>query len=212
MFKEKLKKQRVHVGCGPHNIKKDWWNVDSIAFPGVDDVLDVTKKWDFNNLEYIYAEHFLEHLEFDDALAFLCKAGNSLKQGGIMRLSMPNLSWVLKTHFDTGKNVGDKKRAIDTIVINRAFHGWQHKFLYTKELLKEILSEAGFEDITFHLYGESNIAELKNLENHGDFSVCDGEPSVIIVEAKKGSRNIKIPSSLYDFLYEQFISHVKFGH
>ena len=65
--------KKVQVGCGPHNIMADWWNVDIRPFPGIDQVMDVTKPWPFNGLEYVYGEHFLEHLSLEGAIAFLDK-------------------------------------------------------------------------------------------------------------------------------------------
>ena len=35
--------------------------------------MDVTKPWPFNGLEYVYGEHFLEHLSLEGAIAFLDK-------------------------------------------------------------------------------------------------------------------------------------------
>ena len=35
--------------------------------------MDVTKPWFFNGLEYVYGEHFLEHLSLEGAIAFLDK-------------------------------------------------------------------------------------------------------------------------------------------
>lgn len=63
--------KKLQVGCGPQNLMSDWWNVDIRAFPGIDQVMDVTKPWPFDGVEYVYGEHFLEHLRLEGAIAFL---------------------------------------------------------------------------------------------------------------------------------------------
>lgn len=57
--------KKVHVGCGPHAIMEDWWNVDIRTFPRIDEALDAAQPWPYSDLCYIYAEHFLEHLALD---------------------------------------------------------------------------------------------------------------------------------------------------
>ncbi len=181
--------KRVQVGCGPHNIMEDWWNVDIRGFPGVDAVMDATKPWPYEDLEYVYGEHFLEHLTLDGAIAFLSHAGNSLRGGGILRLSTPNLEWVLRTHYPHEEAGGDE-RVSGALRMNRAFHGWGHQFLYSEEMLAYVLEEMGFERISFFPYGESDTPTLKNIERHGKFAVHEGYPNVVIAEARKGERSI----------------------
>jgi predicted SAM-dependent methyltransferase len=182
--------KRVQVGCGPHNIMEDWWNVDIREFAGVDAVMDATKPWPYKDLEYVYGEHFLEHLTLDGAVQFFKHAGNSLKVGGVLRLSTPNLEWVLHTHYPYGE-AGPDDIVSGTLQMNRAFHGWGHQFLYSRGMLEYVLREMGFEGISFYSYSESDVPALKNVERHGKFSVDDGRPNVIIAEARKGERPIE---------------------
>lgn len=53
--------KRVHVGCGPHAILPDWWNVDVRKFRGIDDVIDAAEPWPYTDLDFVFAEHFIEH-------------------------------------------------------------------------------------------------------------------------------------------------------
>lgn len=78
----------IQVGCGPKNIFHDWWNVDIRQFAGIDEVNDVTQSWSWKDtLDYVYGEHFLEHLTITQAIDFLVEAGNALHVGGKIRLS-----------------------------------------------------------------------------------------------------------------------------
>jgi predicted SAM-dependent methyltransferase len=172
---------RLHVGCGPKNLMDEWWNVDIRGFPGIDQVADVTAPWPWRNLDYVYGEHFLEHLTLDGAIRFLTEAAGALRTDGRIRLSTPGLEWVWRTHFDPAATEAD--RAAATYKANRAFYGWGHQFLYSRPMLERVLRGAGFTDLTFHRFGESDDPALCGLERHGAFEVVDSWPNVWIVEA-----------------------------
>jgi predicted SAM-dependent methyltransferase len=204
--------KKVQVGCGPHNILPDWWNIDIRAFPGIDMVMDVTQPWPFNDLEYIYGEHFLEHLSLEGAVAFLDRAWHSLKPGGILRLSTPSLEWVLLTHFILTES-NEEKRIASTFAINRAFHGWGHQFLYSKEFLTSLLEKVGWQKVKYCEYGKSEHLVLTNIERHGRVSFAHGYPSVWIVEALRGdTRNQSDLVAYTNFIEESYIKYVKAGH
>jgi predicted SAM-dependent methyltransferase len=203
--------KRVHVGCGPHAIMPDWWNVDIRKFRGIDEIINATEPWPYADLDFIFAEHFIEHLTLEQGLKFLIHAGNSLRLGGVLRLSTPNLEWVVHTHFKTGQ-VEPAKRVLDTLWINRAFHGWGHQVLYSKELLVHLLQKVGYEKITACQYGQSTHPELNDLEKHGKFSVTGGFPSVVIVEATRGPILLDLPSDLAAYLEENYLRYVASGH
>ncbi len=54
-----------------------------------------------DTFEYGFGEDFLEHLEQDEAIIFLCEAYRTLKPGGVLRLSTPSLEGVLVKHYQT---------------------------------------------------------------------------------------------------------------
>jgi hypothetical protein len=166
----------------------DWWNVDIRQFTGIDEVADVTQPWPWRDLEAVYGEHFLEHLSLDGAIKFLIEAGTALRIGGRIRLSTPSLEWVWRTHFRDSGAPADIIAA--TYGANRAFYGWGHSFLWSRPILEHMLQGAGFEDLTFHDFGQSDVPALRGLERHGGFEVVDGWPNVWIVEAvSSGARS-----------------------
>ena len=119
---------RLHIGCGTEAIA-GWINVDNKPLPGVDRVLDVTAGLPFENVTAIYAEHFIEHLAFDQGLAFLAECRRALSADGVLRLSTPNLDWVYATHYRLDAATPPQQAFADCLVLNRAFHGWGHQFL-----------------------------------------------------------------------------------
>lgn len=204
--------KRVQVGCGPHNLLEHWWNVDIRSFPGIDQVMDVAEPWPWRNqLEYVYGEHFLEHLSLEQAIRFLGYAGKALKVGGKIRLSTPSLEWVLKTHFDFSQT-GTTQRVADTFKTNRAFHGWGHQFLYSREMLAQLLQALGFEQIEWCEFGQSKDPNLNDLERHGSVTYAAGFSSVWVVEATKGTANLDQDKEFLSEIDSSYLRYVRSGH
>ena len=202
---------RVQVGCGPSTTLRDWWNVDILAFPGVDEVVDATAPWPWTDLDFVFAEHFLEHLPPEGALRFAREAAAGLRPGGVLRLSTPSLEHVWVSHFHPipGRAAGE---VIDeTYRANRAFHGWGHRFLFSKEMLDQLLTAAGFVDLSFHDYGQSDHVPLRGVERHLGWDVRDGWPSVWIVEAV-ASGTPGDSAALAAEIEMEFARYVRSGH
>lgn len=203
--------RKVHVGCGPHALLEGWCNSDLRAFKGVDHVMDATQPWPFRELTHVFGEHFIEHLAIDKAIDFLVHAGTSLASGGRIRLSTPNLAWVVRTHFSLTL-ADEEQRLKETLDLNRAFHGWGHRFLWSEEMLTGVMAMVGYEDVELFAYGESDHPELAGLERHGGYSVVDGHPSVIIVEAVRGRQPIARQPGVDAWIDHEFLRHVRGGH
>jgi predicted SAM-dependent methyltransferase len=167
--------ERLHIGSGEVRIS-GWTNIDNRRLPGVDRVVDVTYGLPFRDVRFIFAEHFVEHLHYGDAMYFLRECRRVLRDDGVLRLSTPNLEWVLATHYGNA-------RVEDCFRINRAFRGWGHQFLYNFEVLEATLQDAGFASIVRREYGQSTIAELQNLERHERNEDLAGVSHILIVEA-----------------------------
>lgn len=204
--------KNLSVGCGPHHLRKNFWNTDIREFKGIDEAFNAVEPWPYIGiLEHIYAEHFLEHLGVDEAINFLVYAGLALAEGGHIRLSTPSLEWVMSTHFRLDAAC-DEGRIADTLATNRAFHGWGHKFLYSKPFLRKLFDEIGFDDIQFCEYGRSDKETFSGIEQHGGFSVSGGYPSVWIIEATRRSGFMKRPLEFMEKVDCEFSRHVRGGH
>jgi|SRR5271166_604574 len=204
--------RRVQVGCGPYHIRIDWWNTDLRPFPNIDEAMDATRPWPWpDRLEFVYAEHFLEHLDIDQAVDFLREAGLSLRMGGRIRLSTPSVEWVLKTHFSF-QPADAPQHLQETLQINRAFYGWGHRFLYSRGMLERLLQAVGYEDVRFFDYGESNTPGLRGLELHSTGRSVDGYPSQWITEGARGATPIGTPADLQALFDRELLTHVRAGH
>ena len=195
---------RLHIGCGQQAIP-GWINIDNQGLPGVDQVLDVRKGLPFAGVAAVYAEHFLEHLAFEDGLAFLAECRRVLRSDGVLRLSTPNLEWVLTTQY-RWQGVTPENRLADCVGLNRAFHGWGHRFLYNRETLVSAARAAGFARASFFQYGKSELPELAGLERHETWEDTPELPHVLVVEASGVARPEPIPAPLLQELREALAS------
>lgn len=172
--------QKLHIGCGPE-ILKGWINIDNAEYRGVDRVLDVTTGLPFEDVSFVFAEHFIEHLSYVSASALFRECRRVLRDDGVLRLSTPNLDWVWITHYRPVMNAHEQVQAC--FEINRAFRGWGHQFLYNFRTLELTLLDAGFGTVKQCEYGVSEHRELHGLERHELSPAYGSFPSILIVEA-----------------------------
>jgi predicted SAM-dependent methyltransferase len=171
--------RKLHVGCGS-NVLKGWLNTDlnpsrKIVF------LDAKKRLPFNDqtFDYVFSEHLIEHLEYQDGERFLRECHRILKPGGKTRLSTPNLCFLIELY--NNDKTGLQERYIrwavdtflpnvgiyqDTFVINNFFRNWGHEFIYDSKVLHNMLLKCGFVNITSCKVGESYDENLRVIECH----------------------------------------------
>lgn len=205
------KRIRLHIGSGAQHLP-GFLNVDLRPFPGVDLVADVTEGLELedDSVEAVFAEHFLEHLPVGKAVDFLLEVRRVLEPTGWLRLSTPNLDWVWKTHYRL-EATEEEKRAF-AVMMNRAFHGWEHKFLWNRETLTRALEAVGFDDLHWCRYGQSDLEVFRGIERHETWEDEETLPHVLIVEARKGPLRKKELAELRSWLQEEFLRHVEEGY
>jgi predicted SAM-dependent methyltransferase len=192
----------LHIGCGVERLK-GWINIDLQPLASVDFVADVTANLPFRNARAIFAEHFLEHLRIDRAIVFLLNAHRSLEPGGWMRLSTPNVEWILATHYSLSSGADQKIREV--LMLNRAFHAWGHQFLWNKPALEAALAATGFQNICWCRYRESAHKLFRDLERHQTNADSEELPHVLIAEAQKGSQSTQALERARDVVWEEYL-------
>ncbi|HYM60544.1 MAG TPA: methyltransferase domain-containing protein [Thermoanaerobaculia bacterium] len=174
--------EKLHIGSGDEALP-GWINLDALPYPNVDRVQDLTRGLPYSDVAYIYAEHFIEHLTPDQSLSLLKNCRDALAPDGVLRLSTPNLDWVLETHYRPDKWDAPGTAIAECFGLNKAFHGWGHKFLFNRQTLEAFLTAAGFATIELCAYGESRDPELRSLERH-ERSRDTAQQHVLIAEAR----------------------------
>jgi predicted SAM-dependent methyltransferase len=140
--------------------------------------LDITEPLPFDDgcVDWVYAEHLIEHVPFPAALGWLKEVRRILTPGGLLRLSTPDLaiyidgygggSFFAKHRRRLAKvRVGPPMPERRAFMLNQIFYHFGHRWIYDAEELRYVLGEAGFaaEKITvcgFRTGSRSDVAEL----------------------------------------------------
>jgi predicted SAM-dependent methyltransferase len=200
---------RLHVGCGDQRLA-GWVNIDLQDLPTVDVVADATRGLQFTGAEAVYAEHFLEHLAIDDAVAFLGEARRALAASGWLRLSTPNLDWVWATHYR--QRADPEQRLTMALAVNRAFRAWGHQFLWNREMLAEALHACGFTGLRWCRWGESELPLFQGVERHETYPDAPELPHVLIVEARRGEPQPARLAALRERIERDLLRHLSGRH
>lgn len=185
---------KVQFGSGENKLE-GWNNLQEHE-------ADITKPLGFNDgvIDYIFAEHVVEHVTPQQAWGFFEECYRVLKPNGVARIIVPDVSKILHLAdnkyfaFIEGqidkwwKNAGlvwegksiTVKDAIKTILF---CHG--HQAAWNVDTLKDVLTAIGFR-VDICEYGKSSHPELDGIDSHWKlmgFDICAMESSV--VEATK---------------------------
>jgi predicted SAM-dependent methyltransferase len=152
---------KINFGCGG-NILEGWINCDSET--------DITRPLPYTNdcADFIFAEHVIEHIQHNEALAFLDECYRILKVNGVIRIAAPTISLFFKMN-ETDKlkyfEFTRTKTKNDAVRLLISSHG--HKSVWTCDILRFFLNLAGFTWISQNNVGESNHKDLIGVEGHG---------------------------------------------
>ncbi len=173
----------LHIGCGTL-YKEGWINIDNNSDHNIQN-LDINYNlahgipFPDNSVDYIYHEHFIEHLSLDEGLSFLKECHRVLKKGATMRIACPDLDQLIQHYINNNWQQQDwvTKYQCEWIktrcqMINTCMNQepWGHKYVYNREELKLRLTQSGFResDIIEAKYGLSNHLKLNNIDTRKD--------------------------------------------
>lgn len=178
----------LHLGCG-ENILRGWLNTD-LHTHGPVSYLDASEPFPLekNTLDYIFSEHMFEHLSYENGVSMLKECYRTLKPGGVLRLTMPRLDFLIKLYNEPYKEIHQQyalwslqqfaprmyadfvQKHEDlpmALVINNFMHLWGHQMIYDYSSLHKMLENVGFNNIKECLMGISEYPYLQQLEHHG---------------------------------------------
>ena len=103
-----------------------------------------------NSADFIYNEHFIEHLKFEGGEKAIKEFYRVLKKGGILRIATPDLDYLVEKYLNDWKNqdwlTWPEFEYINTkgLMINISMRDWGHEYLYNEEDLRNLVKKAGF--------------------------------------------------------------------
>ena len=124
--------------------------------------------------DYIYTSHFVEHLYLKDAIHLVNECYRVLKNGGTVRICVPDLEYALKL-YSSGKKQ-DMLQNYFFVEDDESYYA-RHKYMYDYEMLSTILSQSGFHDIQRCKFQEGSVPDMDILDNRPD--------ETLFVEARK---------------------------
>jgi predicted SAM-dependent methyltransferase len=185
--------RKLQIGAGPNRLS-GWLNTDRDPLTPQDVYLDAARRFPLpdQSFDYIFSEHQIEHLSYNQGIFMLGECFRVLRPGGRIRIATPDLAtiaalatselsprqrnyvqWVIETF------VPEARGELPAFVINNLFYSWGHRFLYDEPTLSDALARVGFTCVRRYGMGESDDAALGGLEAHG---VAQGDEALIRFE------------------------------
>lgn len=187
--------RKLQIGAGRIDYP-GWLNTDIDPGPG-ESYLDATKRFPVPDasIHYIFGEHVIEHLSYDNGLLMLRECYRVLVPGGKIRFATPNLmkylSLVQEPKNEAAQSYFRSKLEAhgwpqnsrpESMILNMEMRSFGHQFLYDPRTLSDRLAQVGFRMIAEFPPGESDDPQLRGVEsrhNNGWRAVNDYESMVL---------------------------------
>ena len=193
---------KLNLGCGSVR-PEDWINTDSSLNANIQKIplvgkriaklfnpveynssnfryMNLNKRWSFedNSVDVVYASHLFEHLSLKSAALFMKEAYRCLKQGGVIRIVVPDLYKISKKYIQDYESGNGEASNFIMWAINMHREGQygnpglfkkmileiqgyphQHKFMYDEKSMINLFKISGFNNIASLQYGISDLIE-----------------------------------------------------
>ena len=142
-----LNNMKLHLGCGKRYLE-GYIHIDIADFEHIDHKIPVHNLSIFEDgsISEIYASHVIEYFDRDEVLNLLAEWKRVLKDGGLLRIAVPNFQELINVYKMSGN--------LDSI-IGPLYGKWEigesnsiyHKTVYDFKSLSNTLSNVGFKNI-----------------------------------------------------------------
>lgn len=137
----------VHVGCGEKNVP-GFINVDTRPLAHVHVVTDdITSLMDFDSgtVDLVYMCHILEHIKRSDLNKVLLEMKRVLKDGGVLRVSVPDLDRLIEVYNAAGGNI----ESISRQLMGGQDHQYNvHYSVFNRQRLSGLFKDVGFREVS----------------------------------------------------------------
>ena len=165
----------------------EWNRAHSIIFADASKELPLPT----NSVACLYTSHMFEHLSREDGVKFLRESFRVLEAGGVIRISVPDLTKAV----DFYRVSGDADQFMEAIYVTAPkidtwqqkirvfFAGYRHhQWMYDGESLSKLMAEIGFCDVLIQQPGSSmmmNATGLDLFERSGESVYVEGKINVL---------------------------------
>ena len=148
---------KLHLGCGKRNLGKDWIHIDLANYLHIDYNQSIISLPQFkdNSVDEIYSSHSLEYFDRQEAEICLKEWYRVLKQGGLLRLAVPDFEGIVKVYRKykdlehrgiLGPLFGKMEGWFPVTMFNISNYIY-HKTVYDFDSLKKLLESVGFKGV-----------------------------------------------------------------
>lgn len=206
------KVRKLQVGAGA-NALPGWLNSEAFVLSSFTHSLSIADAYIYldgcqpfpfadNSLDYVFHEHVIEHLTYQQGQFMLRECFRVLKPGGRVRIATPDLQVFVGLY---GNSINDEQRKFlseyvrfnstlwskdlshvtgnhAVFVLNHNFRAWGHQFIYDYPTLSAALAAVGFAKMARQLPRQSQDPNLAGLELRSEMV---GIFDALIAEATK---------------------------
>ena len=179
--------KKLHLGCGFHFID-GWINTDispTLTDDPLIDYLDVTETFPFDSeeIDYIFTEHLIEHIDYVKGLDMLIECYRVLKPNGKIRIATPDLSFLIDLYGDNKTDLQkkymeefkthsatlfDTYKSISTNHFHKLSNGKKPKFPTDTFIINNFVRAWGHEFI----YDKKTLTESMEWVGFKDIKIC----------------------------------------
>lgn len=136
---------RINVGCG-HLPLPGFINVDARELPGVDVIAEATNlPFDPGTVSHLHSAHLLEHFPREQLRREVLPYWRSLlRPGGTLTAVVPDAPTMLREHQEGRLSFDDLNLVLYG---EQEYEGDFHFTMFSFDVLREVLTEAGFDDV-----------------------------------------------------------------
>jgi len=190
---------KLQVGCGGQ-IRPDWLNANFESWRKGTIFLDATKPFPIEDgqFDFVFSEHMIEHITHAQGLLMLSECFRVLKPGGVIRLSTPDLQFLVNLYRKEKSSIEEAyiEWAVEAIpgvlpscesafVVNNFVRDWGHTFIYDAKTLELSLENVGFTRIMKLEINQSHYPELTGMESESRMPEGFLKLESIVVEGEK---------------------------
>lgn len=169
---------KLHIGCG-YNLIDGWLNSDKDPRDANVMYLDAARSFPFPDatFAYVYSEHMIGSLSFEQASVMLRECFRTLATGGKIRIVTPDIAFLIGMleercpsalqlrYMEYFRSETKSPRSGGIFLINYFAKAYGIQFVYDEPTLRKAMETAGFSCIARRDLNESDHTPLRNLEN-----------------------------------------------